>query len=62
MRGGRSGRATQECDWWKYIDGLLSTAIQNYKDLRKVHGDGCLVFIDLIIKLEICRAYANNVN
>lgn len=52
---------TTEVEWWTYVDNCLTKAIQNYNqipldpDVPKSQP----LFIDLIIKLTICRAYAN---
>jgi len=54
-------------DWWNHVDKNLETAIDNYESIVQspTSGDCDIstpIFIDLIIKLLICRAYVNNVN
>ena len=56
-------KITTEADWWLYVDSTLAQAIKNYEELTTDKcGDEQPIFIDLIIKLIICRAYANNMN
>ena len=52
---------TTEVEWWTNVDNCLTKAIQNYKEIPKDPDDprSQPLFIDLIIKLTICRAYAN---
>ena len=58
-----NSKIASESDWWRFVDETLAQAIENYENLttNKV-GDRQPIFIDLIIKLRICRAYANNMN
>ena len=55
-----------DADWWQFVDTTLAQAIKNYEDrdlsVRNDHGVSQPIFIDLIIKLKICRAYSNNMN
>ena len=46
---------------WTYVDGKLKEAIYRYSKI-KTRDQEHSVFIDLIIKLNICRAYACNQN
>ena len=54
-------RMRSELSWWNYVDENLQQAIRNYTDIKKKskNGKGQPVFMDLIIKLTICRAYTN---
>ena len=53
-------KMTTEIDWWVYVDNCLTKAIQNYNSITtKRNGHNQPIFIDLIIKLTICRAFAN---
>ena len=60
----QSSRQAQDGDWWQFVDKTLMVAISNYESIKKVnvHGRTQPIFIDLIIKLKICRAYALNKN
>ena len=59
-------RSWKKSDWWTYVDKNLEKARQNYLQLFEategVEGTRKPIFLDIIIKLLICRAYANNVN
>ena len=61
----KSSSAASEMDWWQFVDRTLAQAIDNYRDegLLKENQKGVKqpIFIDLIIKLEICRAFVSNV-
>lgn len=59
-----SSRLAQDGDWWQFVDKTLMVAITNYESITKVNSNGHKqpIFIDLIIKLKICRAYALNKN
>ena len=61
---GYRSRKANEHDWWQFVDTILAQAIKNYeeRDLMVKNDYGVLqpIFIDLIIKLKICRAYSNN--
>ena len=49
-----------DVEWWSYVDSCFSRAIHNYQQItEEVAGYKQPVFIDLIIKLTIARAYAN---
>ena len=49
-----------DVEWWSYVDSCFTKAIQNYKEIQtRVDGHKQPVFIDIIIKLTIARAYAN---
>ena len=50
-----------DSEWWSYIDNCLSKSITNYGAIREpIDGHKQPVFIDLIIKLTIARAYCNS--
>lgn len=52
-----------EADWWKFIDSCMHRAIENYKQITiDIRGHTQPLFIDLIVKMQICRAYANSMN
>ena len=44
---------------WNKVDAWLRKAIKKYSKIRKRRQP---IFIDLIIKITICRAYVNNKN
>lgn len=49
-----------DLEWWSYVDENLSQAVMNYSKIKVTKNDHEQpLFIDLIISLTICRAYAN---
>ncbi len=46
---------------WINVDSMLQQAISNYYELKsEVNGTSMTTFIDLILRLTLCRVYANN--
>ena len=46
---------------WNDIDAALNKAIYDYHDLKtEINGQEQSTFLDLIIRLTLCRVYANN--
>ena len=64
LEGGAAGNPSVEADWWKYVDSVFATAIENYEKLtiKNRQGETQSIFVDLIVKLKICRAFANSMN
>ena len=55
------GGTMTDSEWWTYIDNCLAKSITNYGAITDIiNGHKQPVFIDLIIKLTIARAYCNS--
>ena len=55
-------KQVSEIDWLRFVDTCLRQAIDNYREIKMPNsiGETQPIFIDIIVKLLICRAFISN--